>query len=85
MADTATVAGGVIAVGGVIVTSLKLWIERDLKQLRHNGGSHVADYARDARDNSQKALEMIGEHLVQSARKEGEQDAKLAILLDRLR
>lgn len=34
-------------------------VEEATDQLRHNGGSHVADYARDARNLSQETLERV--------------------------
>lgn len=34
-------------------------VEESTEQLRHNGGSHVADYARDARNLSQETLERV--------------------------
>lgn len=82
-ADLATITGAVIAVVGVILTVMKLWIEkitRDTKQLQHNGGSHVADYARDARDESRKTNERLDSFIFESAKKESAQDAQIELL-----
>lgn len=91
IADWATTISGAIAVGGVMLLVLRLWIKslhEDTKQLQHNGGTHVADYARDARDAAREAVTAVaalGEkftvHLVEAARKDAEQDALLRVLM----
>ena len=96
-AAVATIVGSVIAVGVVMLGVLKLWIRQvvaeqklvrsDTAQLQHNGGSHVADYARDARDASirtdakiDELSEKLTEHLIQSAAKHAGAEGKIEIL-----
>lgn len=89
--DWATTISGAAVVGGIILTVLKLWLRslhEDTKQLQHNGGSHVADYAKDARDAArdavaavQKLSDVLTAFRIDVARKEGEQDAKLGVLM----
>lgn len=60
---------------------------KNTEQLVHNGGSHVADYARDARDISQKTLDAVAAnnerltaHLIEAAEQRGAVNAQLAML-----
>jgi hypothetical protein len=70
----ATEASGAVAVGaailGAVTWAATKWIDSRLddklgpirnqtKQLDHNGGGHVADYAKDARDESRKTNEKL--------------------------
>lgn len=47
IAEGATVCGGIIAVGGVALGAAKFWVRHELRQLRPNGGSHLADKIND--------------------------------------
>lgn len=62
------VALGAIAVGAAVLAGMKRIIRHalrdireDTKQLRHNGGSHVADYARDARDIAKRVERQVSD------------------------
>lgn len=96
-ASIATIIGGVAVIMTLVLGIMKLWIKQviaeqklvrsDTAQLQHNGGSHVADYARDARDAAIKTdgkldtlSDKLTEHLIQSASKHAEQDAQIKIL-----
>jgi hypothetical protein len=86
--QTLGTAASAVAVGTAATAFIRSYIRRETAQLRHNGGTHVADYARDARDESRqtnekldKLSEALTQHLIQSAAKEAEQDAKLGVLL----
>lgn len=88
--DIASTAAAATAVGGVMLGVLKLWvkqIQHDTSQLQHNGGGHVADYAKDARDESRKTNEKIdqlteklNDHLIQSAAKHAKVDGAVEVL-----
>lgn len=96
-AAIATIVGGVAVIVGAALAVLKLWLRQviaeqklvrsDTAQLQHNGGSHVADYARDARDASirtdakiDELSEKLTEHLIQSAAKHAGAEGKIEIL-----
>lgn len=59
---------GAAAVGGLVLAGLRRFIRaqlrairEDTKQLRHNGGSHVADYAKDARDIARRVERQVAD------------------------
>lgn len=83
LADLATEGAFFLALAAGLGVPGYVSLRQDTRQLRHNGGSHVADYAMEARDNSRRTLEALQVHLVESARKNGEQDALLQVLLER--
>lgn len=59
---TNTVLGIIVscaAIYGAVTLALRP-VRRNTNQLKHNGGSHVADYAKDARDDSKLNRESLG-------------------------
>lgn len=97
-ATVAAIVGGAVLAGARLWLRSQLSdiqkgttaIQADTVQLKRNGGSSVADAAMAGRDISAQTLRAVEklndkftEHLVQSARKDGEQDAKIDMLLSR--
>lgn len=59
---------GACAIGGIVLAGVKRVvraqlreIREDTEQLRHNGGSSVADYAKDARDTSRAVQRQVAD------------------------
>lgn len=85
--NVAAEIGGTIAVGGAVLGVMRLWVRgiiQNTNQLQHNGGSHVADYAKDARDSSFRTEAALTQHLIDSAAAKAEHGAKIDLLMQKV-
>lgn len=99
LANVATEVSAVVGVGAALgaigAKVAKRWINdavtavrSDTQQLRRNGGSHVADHAEKAYQESVKTNEELAklkdtltDHLIASARQTGAYDTKFELLM----